>query len=779
MQTSHSNQISYLIGTPIRAIYSNFQNPLAPYSIFEVEVQDTNIEIFSRTIGVIIQSSPPEKRNQSYKFFGTLEIHPRYGPTFKCDTYLRNIPIDSIQVIEFLSSGLFHGIKRKRAERIVETLGEDCLVQIVNDPQILHQVKGISDKTIDTIREVIHENLGMQGIITKLHEWNISLNLAKKIYKLYGDASVQRIVENPYCLANNIRGISFNKADEIADLVEIRGTDNRRIKGALEYGLHEIFNQDGSSYGTKGYVMQKADQILFDRDEIHYPVDLINENLTELISTNTEEMEDFTTAIGQVRQIDNRIYLAKYYYYEKQIAEKLSILLNKKKEPSDEELNLLVGEYIEMKAQFPFTLSPEQDMAIVESMLNPVLVITGGPGTGKSTIIEAILRLHLHFFKKDKYIFLKKVILLAPTGRAAKRMHEITGFPAQTIHHFLMTRNLEEPEEKERLFIVDEMSMIDLSLMNRLLAQLQAGDKIIIVGDKDQLPPINAGNVFVDIIESNAFPTAELTTVFRQQHDSSINQLSASIRNGEFSEELMKDTNNVKWLPIPKNDIVKTIRTEILSILARDIPFKDIQVLAPIHNGEQGITFINTYLQELLITEEIPAAEKLVATGFSNEKYDFHIGDRVIQLINTIEKGLMNGDLGIVTGVLPAYERVQYDELTGVQELIEEPKRLTIQFGETTITYEREEMDQLALAYCFSVHKAQGSEFPYVILPVTRAYTVMMNQNLLYTAITRAKKEIRIIGDLAVFLQGIQTKPRQRYTFLKDLLIEKKDNILK
>ena len=779
MQIIQSNQPSYLIGTPIRTIYSNFQNPLAPYSIFEVEVQDTNIEIISRTISVVIQSSPPEKNNQSYKFFGTLENHHRYGPTFNCGTYIRNIPINSTHVIAFLSSGLFHGVKRKRAEQIVEKLGEDCLVQIINDPEILRQVKGISEKTINTIQEVILENLGMQDIITKLHEWNISLNLAKKIYKLYGDASVQKIVENPYCLANTVRGISFNRADEIANLVEIRGTDSRRIKGAIEHALHEIFEKEGSSYGTKGYVMQKADQILFDRDGVHYPSDLINENLTELISTNIEEMEDFTTAIGQVRQIENRIYFTKYYSYEQQIAETLSILLDKKIEPSDEQLNLLVGEYVDMKSQFPFKLSPEQDMAIVESMLNPVLVITGGPGTGKSTIIEAILRLHLHFFKKEKYKFLKKVILLAPTGRAAKRMNEITKLPAQTIHRFLMTRDIDEPVEKERLFIVDEMSMIDISLMNRLLLHLQAGDKIIIVGDKDQLPPIKAGNVFVDLIESNAFPTAELTTVFRQQHNSSINQLAASIRNDEFSEEVMKDTDNVKWLPAPKEDIVKTIRTEILSVLESNIPFKDIQVLAPIHNGEQGITFINIYLQELLITGEIPAAESLVSTGFSNGKYDFHIGDRVIQLKNNTDKDLMNGDIGIVTGVLPACEEIQYDELTETEKIIEEPKRLTIRFGDMAVTYYREEMDQLALAYCFSVHKAQGSEFPYVILPISNAYTLMVNRNLLYTAITRAKKEIRIIGDLAVFSKGIQKKPRQRYTFLKDLLIEGKDYILK
>lgn len=607
MPISHSNQISYLIGTPRHTIYSNYQNPLSPFSVIEVEIQDTNIEIFSRTMNVVIQSSPPEKNNQIYKFFGTLENDQRYGPTFKCDTYIRNIPINSNHVIEFLSSGLFHGIKRKRAEKIVEKLGEDCLVQIINDPEILHQVKGISDQTISTIQEVILENLGMQNIITKLHEWNISLNLAKKIYKLYGDAAVQKIVENPYCLANTVRGVSFNKADEIADLVEIRGTDNRRIKGAIEYALHEIFEKEGSSYGTKGYVMQKADQILFVRDGVHYPSDLINENLTELISTNIEDMADFTTAIGQVRQIGNRIYLAKYYSYEMQIAEKLLLIHSKQEDFSAEELDRLFNDFQKLKSQFSFEFSPEQDMAILESMINNVLIITGGPGTGKSTIIEAIVRLHFINSRSDIHSFLRKKKLLAPTGRAAKRMSEITGVTAQTIHEFLLTREGDVREEN-RLFIVDEMSMIDISLMNRLLSQLNKGNKLIFVGDKDQLPPISAGNVFVDVIESNEFPTVELTTVFRQQQDSTINHLAAAICNDEFSEEMMSDTEHVKWLPTAKDDILEAIQTEILSTLERDIPFKDIQVIAPIHNGEQGITFINTYIQNLLITGKIPCA---------------------------------------------------------------------------------------------------------------------------------------------------------------------------
>lgn len=778
MQESLKNQISFIIGIPTRTIYTNYQNPLSPYSVFEVEIQETNMVINQRTINVVLQTSSPEKNNHIYKFFGTLENHNRYGPTFKCDTYIRNIPINSIQVVEFLSSGLFHGIKNKRAEQIVDKFGEDCLVKIINSPEILRQIKGIPEKTIETIQEVIIENLGMQNIITKLHEWNISLKLAKKIFRLYGDASVQTIIENPYCLANTVRGVSFNKADEIAEKLEILGSDGRRIKGAIEYALHEIFEEEGSTFRNKGYVMQKAAKILYERDKYHYPSDIINKNLIELIASDIDEIEDFTTVIGQVRQVENRIYLAKYYSYEQQIAEKLSSLNLKHENLLEKEINVLFDKFFSLKEQFPFEFSKEQDMAVIGSILNNVLIITGGPGTGKSTIIDIILRLHYYFYQFDPDSFLKKKVLLAPTGRAAKRMTEITGFSAQTIHQFLLTRESTDKTEENRLFIIDEMSMIDISLMNRLLEQLNPGDKIILVGDKDQLPPIGAGNVFLDILNSDRFFTVELSTVFRQQQDSTINQLAASIRTNEFSADLIENTTNVKWLPATKDDIVKTIQTEIFSAIKQGIPFKDMQIIAPVHKGEQGITFINTSIQSLLIDGEIESKKEFLSTGFSNQKYEFFTGDRVIQLKNNSDKNLMNGDLGIVIGVEPAFEEVQYDEITKKEEILEEPERLNVRFGDTEIYYYREELDQLALAYCFSVHKAQGSEFPYVLLPISSAYIRMMNRNLLYTAITRAKNEIKIIGELDFFLKGIEAEPRQRYTFLQEMLAEKRKSTL-
>ncbi|MCK0473924.1 AAA family ATPase [Halalkalibacter sp. APA_J-10(15)] len=602
---STGGNLNYVIGIVTEVIYTNFKNPLALFCVCDVFIKETNIPGLEEKIRVILNTTPPEKLNTEYKFFGCVELSKKYGKSFKCDTYIRSIPIDTVNVIEFLSSGLFKGIKRKRAEYIVETLGEDCLIQIVNTPEILRTVKGIPEKTISNIQETIIENLEMQSIITKLHEWNISLNKAKRIFKIYGDASVQRIIENPYCLANSIEGIGFKKSDEIADKLDINGTDNRRIKGAIEYALHEIYEHDGSTFATKGYITQKVVDILYRQDGYYYSSELIIENLTELANTDVLKIENFTSEIGQIRQMEERIFLAKYYGYEQKIAKKLTLLHARKEKLTNQEKNKLVDHIIDLSKILSFELSFEQQLAILESMCNNVLIITGGPGTGKSTIIKLILMLYYKYFYYDNpYAFLDKVNLLAPTGSAAKRMKEITEITAKTIHHFVYNDESEE-NETDRLFIIDEMSMMDISTMAQFLERVHRGDRLILVGDKEQLPPVSAGNVFKDIIESNAFPTIELKTVFRQKLHSTIQDLATCIRNEEISDKLLKSSDNVKYVPVAKVDIVETIKSEMFYALDQNIPFEDIQIIAPIHLGEQGITLINEVIQHLFRKRQI------------------------------------------------------------------------------------------------------------------------------------------------------------------------------
>ncbi len=756
-------------------VYSNFNNPLSPYCICEIHIHQTNFNIDSEFIRVILHSDPPVKNSFVYKFFGQLEETEKYGKSFKCDTYIRDIPIDKAHVVDFLGSGLFHGIKKKRAIKIVDTFGEDCLIKIVNTPEILRDIKGIPEKTIESIQEVIVENLGMQDIITKLHEWNITINLAKRIFRMYGDASVQKITENPYCLANAVRGIGFKKADEIADHIDIRGEDGRRIKGAIEHTLHQIYEEEGSTYAHKGYVMQKASKILFDQDHLRYPSELIENNLEELVSNNVTELLDFTTDIGQVYQTGNNIYLSKYYNYEFAIAKKISNINSIREPLKPEDMTRLFNLFDVLLADLPFIPSEEQQLAVLASVIDHVVIITGGPGTGKSTILKLILRLYKELECLDHFTqFQEKVILLAPTGRAAKRMTELTQVQAQTIHHFLMTRKGQSKFTEGRLFIIDEMSMMDISMMSQLLEHLHKGDRLILVGDKEQLPPIKAGNVFVDIIETESFTAVELKTVFRQHEESTINELAASIRTGDISEKLLTPSGDVNLLSVKRDSITKTIETEILSALDRQVSFDDIQIIAPIHNGEQGIIFINTYVQNLLYEGKLPSANPHVPTGFTNQFYKFHLHDRVMQLKNNKEKYVLNGDIGVVIKVIPITEVIEMNEITGIEEVVEDPPKIIVSFDGREIAYYQQELQELSLAYCFSVHKAQGSEFPSIILPISRSHLHFMNRNLLYTAITRAKNELTIVGELETFLIALERKPKKRYTFLKDLLLKMK-----
>lgn len=755
--------MKFVVGEVTRCIYQNLKNPLMLFSICEVEINNLNFQFDKSTIVIKILAEPPIE-GQIYKFFGELS-QDKNGVYFQSNAYIRDIPIETAGVIEFLGSGLFEGIREKKAQKIVETLGDDCLIKIINSPEILLNVKGISKKTIENIQETIIENLNMQELILKLHDFKISLSLAKKIYSHFGHASVSKILENPYCLSNTVKGISFQKADEIASSLNIKGDDSRRIKGAIEHALNEIYNKDGSTYGVYGYVIEKTNQILFERDGTYYSSEVIQKNIEELVNNDIEDIKDFTTDIGQVRRLGNRIYLERYFQYENNIA---SILLKlaKSKIYSIEEAEKVIDIYLRNKINFDIQLSDTQGIAVLKALLSRVSVITGGPGTGKSTIIKFILIIYskIEMTKEgfNIYEFLNKVILLAPTGRAAKRIYEVTDLRAQTIHSFLETP--EDDGRDGRLFIIDEASMLDLPIMNRLLNRLSQKDQLILVGDKEQLPPIKAGNVFSDIIDSEILPIIELNKVYRQKGNSELLELATGIRLNEISNNKMTNGETVKWVSVQRNEIVVSIQNTIIKMIEQGIGFEEIQIIAPIHRGEQGISYINKFIQNALFNKIIPLQKELLPSTYSNCYYDFCIGDRVIQLKNNTDKNVVNGDIGVITGVRPAVEKTEETE--------EESEKLIIRFENIEVFYDKEEMDELALAYCFSVHKAQGSEFSHVILPLSTTYSYMINRNLLYTAVTRAKKSLTLIGELDTFFAGIHRKPLKRYTFLKELLIE-------
>lgn len=775
MEIYQTHKYTYIIGQVIKTIFSNYKNPLSLYCICEVAIHETNINTSEKTIRIVLRGPSPENQGTVYKFYGYMETHPKYGDSYIVETYIRDIPFDASQTIEFLSSGLFRGIGRKRAEKIVETLGDDALLQIINSPEILHQIKGIGQETIQQIEEIIIENLDIQKIITKLHEWKISLKVAKKIYHLFGDSAIQKITENPYSLANNIKGIGFNKADDIAKTVNITGDNSNRIKGALEYVLNEIYEHEGSTYGYRNQVIERTSNFLFERDQVRYPYELFQKNISELVNQPVEDIDDFQTDIGQIRRESNRVYLQRYYNYEHSIATKLIQMLENSQSLQTIDPKELVDGLLNLQMRLHFELSHEQKTAVLQSIINKVLIITGGPGTGKSTIISTIVRLYFNIRDIGSYSeLIENIILLAPTGRAAKRMSEITEIPSQTIHHFIFVAKEREERNEGRLIIVDEMSMVDIGLFSILISNLRKEDQLILVGDIHQLLPVKAGKAFQDIINSKVFPVIELKKVFRQGEGSDISKLAQSIRDEEISHDLIKESEEIKWVHVEKSGIIQQLKEEIFLLLEKGVLFNEIQILAPIHLSKQGITSINKKIQQLLINQEITVGCPLTDTGFSNNSYSFFTGDRVIQLKNDSEKGISNGDIGKVVKVLPSMEINEYNPITQMVETIPLPKRLVVKYGEKIVEYTQKEIDEIHLAYCFSVHKAQGSEFPFVILPISNSYQRIINKNLVYTAITRAKKGLIVLGDLDVFIWGLHKKPHLRRTFLEEMLLNSK-----
>lgn len=751
-------------------LFSNVSNSFSPFSIFEVEIMENSLFIDTSTIIVKVDAEIPEK-GIIYKFYGELDRDTR-GMFFKCTAYIREIPINVTGVIDFLASGLFYGIGRKKAEKIVQELGEDCLIQIMNDSSVLTKVKGIQKKTIETISELLLENLGMQALIMKLHHFRISLTLAKKIYKRYGLSSVKMIEDNPYCLANNIRGVSFTKADEVATELKIVGADPKRIKGAIEYVLHMIYEEDGSTYAVRDYVVFKVQQLLFQEDGIEYSKTDINAHLDDLVFTDIRDRSDFHTDIGQVRQVNNRIYLARYYRYEERIAETLMTLFFNKEEKED--LDGLVDIYLlvttsKQSKQFTHKLSEEQEMAVFQSLRNRVSIITGGPGTGKSTVILMILMVYIrkYDFLPDEEL-LDKIILLAPTGRAAKRMTEITQLKASTIHSFLERR--EEKKQGNRLFIIDESSMLDITIMNKFVEFLSKNDHIIFIGDDEQLPPINAGNFFKDIINSEVFPTVNLKEVFRQKESSGILKLASTIRSNEQLDKRLVGLEDLNWLKVQSKDVLASINREICRLIHLGETLNEIQVITSKNSGGEGVININLFIQEQLLAGLIERDFEMVDTGFFNSTYRFYTGDRVISLANNMMKSIVNGSIGIIEGVLSSesYLEAVPEEERAAEEI--DYDQVIVNYDGNKVLYRKEELNELALAYCFTVHKSQGSEFKNVILVIPRTNLELTNKNLLYTAVTRASKNLCIVGDIEFFQQGLKIAPKKRFTFLKDML---------
>ena len=676
---------------------------------------------------------------------GSFIQHPVYGKQFQAVRLTEKMPEDAMAMERYLGSGAIKGIGAALAGRIVRRFGSDTLRIVEEEPERLAEIKGISEKKAHEIAIQIAEKSEMRKVMMFLQKYGISLNLGAKIYQKYGDSVYSVLQENPYRLADDISGVGFKIADEIAYRIGIHTDSDYRIKSGLSYTLLQA-GGEGHVYLPKEELFKRAEQLL-GVDASYMEKHLVDLSMERKIIQKEEK--------GQVL-----VYPAQYYYLELNTARMLRELDIDC--PEDEER--VERRISQIQKETGTVLDEMQEKAVKEAAGHGLLVLTGGPGTGKTTTINAIIR----FFESEG----AELRLAAPTGRAAKRMTEATGYEAQTIHRMLeltgmpeddregqpvhFERNAENPLEAD-VIIIDEMSMVDIHLMHSLLMAVTAGTRLILVGDENQLPSVGPGNVLRDIIRSGQFPVVELKKIFRQASESDIVVNAHKINRGEQVEINNKSRDFFFLKRYDADIIIRVVIALIQEKLPKYVEAKpfEIQVLTPMRKGLLGVERLNQILQRYLNPPDPSKKEKEIGQGLFRE------GDKVMQIRNNyqlewevrgrygipVDKGVgvFNGDTGIIRMI---------NEFAELAEVEFEDGRYA--------QYTFKQLDELELAYAVTIHKSQGSEYPAVIIPILSGPRMLMNRNLLYTAVTRARKCVTVVGSEETFREMINNEKQQR-----------------
>lgn len=690
---------------------------------------------------------------------GSFTAHPMYGEQFQVTNYEIKEPEDILSMEKYLGSGAIKGVGTALAARITRRFKERTFQIIQEEPERLAEVKGISEKMAKEIFRQFEEKREMRNAMLFLQKYGISLNLAVKIVARYGERMYEIIKENPYQLAEDINGVGFKIADEIATKVGIGSDADYRVRAGILYALLQATG-NGHVYLPENELAKKAVEVL------SVPVDTV---MRHIIALGLEKK-----IIIKESQDERRIYSTNYYYIELNTARMLCDL-NIKYDIMQTQIETRLRK---IESASNIELDEMQRMAVIEAARNGLLIVTGGPGTGKTTTINTIIQ----FFESEGM----DILLAAPTGRAAKRMAETTGYEARTIHRMLelsggmdgndgrmaFERNEGNPLETDVL-IIDEMSMVDISLMHSLLRAVAVGTRIIFVGDVNQLPSVGPGNVLRDMITSNTFPVVRLTKIFRQASESDIIVNAHKINDGL---KIKLDNKSKDFFLLQRNDV--NVITGVMIALVRDklpkyvnaTPF-DIQVLTPMRKGELGVDRLNQVLQQYLNPPSGEKKEKEFGQGVFRE------GDKVMQIKNnyqiTWEKksrygitvdsgtGVFNGDAGII------------------REINSFAEQFTVEFEDGHIVeYPFGQLDELELAYAVTIHKSQGSEYPAVVMPLLSGPRMLFNRNLLYTAVTRAKSCVTIVGSEHTVQTMIDNESEQkRYSGLSERIIEMNEEL--
>lgn len=720
-----------------------FRNEENGYTVFHLTNKDGEL--------TCVGTFPYISEGEMLEVSGEYTNHNVYGMQLQVISHEVKEPEDLISIERYLGSGAIKGLGAALAGRIVRKFKDDTFRIIEEEPERLAEVKGISERKAREISEQVEEKKDMRKAMIYLQKYGISLALSAKIYEHYGQSVYRVMEENPYQIADHVQGVGFKTADEIASKVGIHTDSDFRIRSGIFYVLQSV--TDGHVYLPQEELLRRTMQLLEVEicDIQKYLMDLAMEKKVVL-----KEKEDGI-----------RVYPAHYYYLELNTAKMLHDL-NVSYDIAEDAIEKRLRQ-IEEDAEL--SLDELQRTAVKEAVRNGVLVLTGGPGTGKTTTINAMI----HFFESEGM----DIFLAAPTGRAAKRMTEATGCEARTIHRMLelayapgnddnrmeFARNQENPLETD-VIIIDEMSMVDLPLMHVLLNAVMVGTRLILVGDQDQLPSVGAGSVLKDLIKSECFPVITLTKIFRQAEQSDIVVNAHKINRGE---EVILDNKSRDFFFLKRQD-ANTIISVVIALIQKKLPKYvgadpfDIQVLTPMRKGLLGVERLNTILQQYLNPPDKSKEEKEYGDKL------FRVGDKVMQIKNNyqleweiatkyglvVDKGIgvFNGDIGRITSINSYTETVEVE--------YEEKKK---------VNYPFQLLDELELAYAITIHKSQGSEYPAVVIPLLQGPRQLYHRNLIYTAVTRAKKCVTLVGSDVTFQEMIRNANEQnRYTSLAECI---------
>lgn len=723
-----------------RTIYFNEINS---YTVAVVKIKETDIpELVDKQHIHIVGTLPELNYRTTYKFNGEYTKHNKYGDQLEVSTYEVEIPTKEEELVGFLSSDMFP-IGEVTAKKIVDKFKDKTLDIILNDKDKLKEIPRLSEEKINKIHDILTDYQGSSKIVMEMTSLGFNNKEAMNILKKYGNSSLDKIKDNIYNLIDDME-FSFNIIDDIASNMGIIKDDDRRIEALIIYVMKELCFDNGDTYL---YIDDIYNKIL------SYIKDLDKDKLEEILILLNKK--------GKVVIDNDKYYLKSYYDAEEYITYRLCYLNDMKKN----KIKDLEDSISRLEKSNHITYDIVQKDAIIKALNNNLTIITGGPGTGKTTIIRAIVHLLRHELKAK----LEDIALLAPTGRAAKKMMETTNIPAFTIHKYLgwdKERNAfivdEYNPNPEKYIIIDEVSMIDTVLMSSLLKGTRRDVKLILVGDYYQLPSVAPGQVLKDLIDSDMIDVIKLKALYRQGEESYIPILATEIKDKDISESFLMKKDDYNFLNCSNEEVMLYIEQIVLKAIEKGYSDKDIQILAPMYKSLNGIDNLNKLLQNIFNKENVKKNE----LEFSDVTY--RVGDKVLQLVNDPDNNVYNGDIGYISAIINSKKSAS------------KRNEIWVDFDGNVVTYTPDKYINIRHGYAISVHKAQGSEFPMVIMPIVNSFNRMLYNKLIYTAVTRAKKVLMLVGDPRAFLNGVNNERVEiRKTTLKDKIINRYCNLEK